>query len=133
MSAHDPGAKDDVWIVYDGECPFCSSFVTLYRLRASGRTVHLVDARSGGMPVAEIRRLGFDLNAGMVVRYRDHFYWGAEAMNLLAILGSDTTLFNRLNGMLFRHPALARLFYPLLVRGRLASLRLLGRGLIKEA
>jgi predicted DCC family thiol-disulfide oxidoreductase YuxK len=133
MSAHDPGAKDDVWIVYDGECPFCSSFVTLYRLRASGRTVHLVDARGGGMPVAEIRRLGFDLNAGMVVRYRDHFYWGAEAMNLLAILGSDATLFNRLNGMLFRHPTLARLLYPLLVRGRLASLRLLGRSLIKEA
>jgi hypothetical protein len=54
-------------------------------------------------------------------------------MNLLAILGSDATVFNRLNALLFRRPALARLLYPLLVRGRLATLRLLGRGLIKEA
>jgi predicted DCC family thiol-disulfide oxidoreductase YuxK len=131
MSEHDP--DDDVWIVYDGECPFCSSFVLLYRLRASGRDVRLVDARSGGPLVAEIRCLGFDLDAGMVVQYRNHFYWGAEAMNLLAILGSDVTLFNRLNALLFRRPGLARLFYPLLVRGRLATLRLLGRGLIKEA
>ena len=59
-------------------------------------------------------------------------YHGAAAMNLLAILGSGETLFNRLNRLLFLHPNWARRLYPLLVRGRLIPLRLLGRSLIGE-
>ena len=121
----------EIWVVYDGECPFCSSYVQLYRIRGHA-TVHLVDGRLDHPLVAEVRALGLDLDAGMAVKLNGRFYHGAEAMNLLAILGSGDSAFNAANRLLFRRPALARLLYPVLVRGRLLTLRLLGRRLIGE-
>jgi predicted DCC family thiol-disulfide oxidoreductase YuxK len=123
----------DLSVVYDGECPFCSSYVTLYRIRQQTDHVHLIDARSGHPLVADIRRRGYDLDAGMVVQFEGRLYHGAEAMNLLAILGSRGGLFNWLNRTIFRHPRVSRVLYPWLVRGRLLLLRLLGRRTIGEA
>jgi len=121
----------DLWIVYDGECPFCSSYVQLYRIRRHTR-VHLIDARMPDPLVTEVKARGIDLDAGMAVRFNDRLYHGAEAMNLLAVLGSGDTFFNVANRILFRHARLARLLYPVLVWGRLLTLRLLGRRLIGE-
>jgi predicted DCC family thiol-disulfide oxidoreductase YuxK len=133
MAQADNGNTDDVWVVYDGECPFCSSFVLLYRIREHAKHVHLIDARSPHPMVDEVRRQRLDLNEGMAVKFKGRFYHGADAMNILAILGSGTTLFNRINRALFRRPGVARLLYPLLARGRLITLRLLGRPLIGGA
>jgi len=126
----DDGTANEIWVVYDGECPFCSSFILLYRIREHAKHVHLIDARSRHPIVDEIRRQNLDLNEGMVVKFNGRFYHGSDAMNILALLGSGTTLFNRLNLALFRRPSVARLLYPLLARGRLITLRLLGRPLI---
>jgi predicted DCC family thiol-disulfide oxidoreductase YuxK len=125
--------RRDLWVVYDGECPFCSSYVTLYRIRQQTDHVHLIDARSGHPLVADICGKGYDLDVGMVVKFEGRLYHGAEAMNILAILGSGGGLFNRLNRALFRHPRLSRVLYPWLVRGRLLVLRLLGRRTLGEA
>ena|SRR5205085_11186281 len=132
MSSNEQSSIDDVWVVYDGECPFCSSFVLLYRIREHAQHVHLIDARSHHPMVDEIRRQRLDLNKGMAVKFNGRLYHGSDAMNILAILGSGKTLFNRLNRALFRRPGVARLIYPLLTRGRLITLRLLGRPLISE-
>jgi len=126
MSPPDP-ARTELWVVYDGECPFCTSFVLLYRLREVTGTVHLIDAREKHPLVEEVRARGLDLDQGMAVQAAGRFYHGAEAMQILAILGADSGLFNRINRAIFRHPGLARLLYPWLVRGRLLTLRLLGR------
>jgi predicted DCC family thiol-disulfide oxidoreductase YuxK len=123
----------DIWVVYDGECPFCRSFVLLYRIRKLATHVHLVDARSHHPIVDEIRQQHLDLNQGMAVKLNGRLYHGSDAMNVLAILGSGKTVFNRLNRVLFRRPGVARLLYPLLARGRLVTLRLLGRPLIDDA
>ena len=117
----------ELWVVYDGECPFCSSYVRLYRLREVAGRVHLVDAREPHPVLDEVRARGFNLDEGMVVKAAGHFYHGAEAMQILAILGAGAGLFNALNRAIFRHPRLARALYPWMVRGRLATLRLLGR------
>jgi len=92
----------DVWVVYDGECPLCSRFVLMYRLREKGQVVHLIDARTEHPLVDEIRARKMDLDDGMVVRWRGEFYYGAAAMHLLATLAGDQTLFNRVNRQLFR-------------------------------
>jgi predicted DCC family thiol-disulfide oxidoreductase YuxK len=130
MFAAKPDEDRELSVVYDGECPFCSSYVLLYRLRERAGKVHLVDARSDHPLAEEIRRQGLDLDEGMAVKFQGRLYHGAAAMNMLAILGSNRGLFNRINGALFRHPRLARLLYPSLVRGRWIVLRLLGRRLI---
>ncbi len=69
----------------------------------------------------------------MVVRWRGQFHYGSEAMHLLALLGSNRSVFNRLNQAIFSNPKLARVLYPWLVRGRKLTLRLLGRKLIDDA
>jgi predicted DCC family thiol-disulfide oxidoreductase YuxK len=133
MSASTRDSPDDVWVVYDGDCPFCSRYVLLYRLREQGNRVHLIDARMPHPLVDELRAKGLDLNEGMVVRWRGQDHYGAEAMHLLATLGGERTVFNRLNRAVFAHAGLARALYPTLVRGRKLTLRLLGRKLIGEA
>ena len=126
------GSEDDVWVVYDGECPFCSRYVLLYQLRERGQRVHLIDARSSHPIVGEIRARNLDLNEGMVVRWRGQYHYGAEAMHLLATLAGDGSFFNRINRLLFSRARLARALYPAFVRGRKLTLRLLGRKLIGE-
>jgi len=128
MSARDDmAANGDIWVVYDGECLLCKAFVLRYRIQQVVRQMHLIDARTSDPLVSEIRQAGLDLDSGMVVKLNGRLYHGADAINALAILGSDHTVFNRINRALFRRPRLAHLIYPLLVRGRLLLLRILGR------
>jgi len=51
-------AAPAAWIVYDGDCPFCSRYVRLVRLRDAIGPVALVNARDGGELVDEIRAAG---------------------------------------------------------------------------
>src|SRR5262245_59506027 len=118
MSRIDPNPVGDVTLVYDGDCPVCRSYMTFYRLRSLNARVRLIDAPSGDPVVDEIRRLGLNLDQGMVVKCQGRTYYGADAMHILAILGSDDTLFNRANKFIFRYRRLANGLYPVLVRGR---------------
>lgn len=124
---------DEIWIVYDGDCPFCSRFMQMYRLREQFGRVHLVDARSNDPILAEIRALGLDLDQGMALKMDGRFYHGADCMNRLALMGSRSSAFNHLNRWIFRSPAIARALYPALVTGRNLTLRLLGRKPINQA
>lgn len=129
------GSRDspyDVWIVYDGQCPVCRSFVTLYRLRMLGATVHLVDARTAEAMPHDMRGQTFDLDGGMLVKAGGRLFYGPDAMHILAVLGARSTTFNRINRAVFRHARAARLLYPALVAGRKLLLRILGRRLIAE-
>jgi predicted DCC family thiol-disulfide oxidoreductase YuxK len=133
MSRIDPGPIGDVTVVYDGECPVCRSYMLYYRLRSLNARVRLIDARTSDPEVDDIRRHGFDLDQGMVVKCQGRIYHGADAMHILAILGAEDTFFNRVNKFVFRHRRLAKNLYPVLVRGRHLLLRLLGRRLIAES
>ena len=120
-------------IVYDGQCPFCSRYVKLVRLRESLGEVRLVNAREGGPLVAELQRAGVDLDEGMALQLDGRLYHGDECIHMLALLSTPSSAFNRLNAALFRSPRAARLLYPLLRAGRNTALRLLGRRKIGRA
>ncbi len=113
-------------IIYDGACPFCTRYVRLARLRDTVGPVLLSDARQGGAAVDEVRKAGLDLDQGMVLRYAGRFYHGADCLNMIALLSSRSDMINRLTSALFRHPALARVSYPVLRTLRNISLRLRG-------
>jgi predicted DCC family thiol-disulfide oxidoreductase YuxK len=119
-------AGQDAWLIYDGDCPFCSRYVQYVRVRDAIK-LRLVNARDGGPLVDEIRRAGLDLDGGMVLKLGNRFYHGADCIHVLALLGSTSDVFNRVNAAIFRSESLSRLLYPVLRAGRNTVLRLLGR------
>ncbi|OHV72773.1 DCC1-like thiol-disulfide oxidoreductase family protein [Ensifer sp. LCM 4579] len=126
MSRSEKGAL----IVYDGDCVFCQNYVRFMRLRDAVGPVELLDARSGDPRVAAFQRAGYDLNEGMLFVFDDRVYHGDEAVNLLAILSSPSSLFGWLNRAILSSRLAARLIYPALKLGRRITLRLRGRPLI---
>jgi predicted DCC family thiol-disulfide oxidoreductase YuxK len=117
----------ETWIVYDGQCPFCSRYVQLVRLRESLGRVQLVDARKGGPEVEEVRQAGLDLDEGMVLKLDGRLYHGADCIHMVALLSTPSSWFNRVNAVMFRSRTASRLLYPVLRTGRNTVLRMLGR------
>ncbi len=115
-----------IYVVYDGDCPFCRNYVRLSNMRANDTNVELVNAREKGPIALECVKQGFDLDEGMIVILEGRYYHGGDAVNRIALISSSSGIFNRLNRWIFRHPGLSRLLYPGLRAGRNITLRILG-------
>lgn len=115
-----------ITIVYDGQCPFCSQYVKMVRLREAFGEVRLVDARSNDPEAREARRL-FDLDDGMAARSGGRWYHGADCMTMLSLASGRSSLGNRLMARLFADPNRSHALYPFLKSGRNLVLRILGR------
>lgn len=118
--------KADVWLVYDGECPVCSSYCRYARVRAAVGQLHLVDARQPSALMAEITAAGLDIDQGMVVKFRDVMYYGPDAIRVLTLLSTGHGLFNRLAYAFFGGERRARIFYPVGKAFRNLVLKVLG-------
>ena len=134
-SAGTPTAPEPqaAWLYYDGDCPFCSAYVRYVRVRDAVGTLTTVNLREGGPGVDEVIARGFDLDEGMVLKLGDRYYHADDCIHMLALLGSRSTLFNRINAMVFRSPRRARVIYPILRAGRNLTLTLLGRRKVRES
>ncbi len=125
--APDNNAKqDDVWLVYDGQCPVCSFYCRYVRIRAAVGTLHLVDAREPGALLDEVTALGLDIDQGMVLKFRDAVYYGSDAIHMLSLLGSPSGWFNTINFYVFRTHLGASIVYPIGKACRNVILKLLG-------
>lgn len=120
-------------IIYDGECPFCSAYARLLRLREAVGPVELVDARKGGLVVDEVVAAGLDLDEGMVLKFEGVFYHGDACLNRLALMSTGSGVFNRIVATVFSRPAVSRFAYPLLRGCRNLALALLGRSRLDTA
>jgi predicted DCC family thiol-disulfide oxidoreductase YuxK len=114
-------------LVYDGDCPVCSSYVRYVRIRDAVGTLHLVDGRQGGPWLTRVREAGLNLDQGMVLFYGGRAYHAQDSMHMLALMSSKVGLFNRINALIFRNKLLARVLYPGLRFGRNMILIALGR------
>ena len=117
----------DAYLIYDGECPFCSRYVRLARLQKTLGGFRLIDARQGGPEVENARARGLVMDEGFLLHLDGKFYHGAECIHRLALMSSSSDIFNKLNYAVFRSERRSRILYPLLRTGRNAVLRLLGR------
>ena len=120
--------ETEIFILYDGECPFCSRYVRMTRLSHAMEHVHLLNLRehANHRLVQEASSLGLDFNAGMVVAHNQQFFHGADAMHYLALITTYSGVFNAIMRMVFRNKRASRLLYPALRACRNLTLRVLG-------
>ncbi len=120
--------SDDGWgLVYDWQCPACNLYCHLLCIREAGGQFRLVNARDNPEVMKEITARGFDIDQGMILKMNDQFYYGADAIHKLALIGSPSTVFNRFNIWIFRSRRRAELLYPVLRACRNFLLKLLRR------
>src|SRR3954470_7849886 len=87
--------KEDVWLVYDGECPVCKTYCKYIRIRKAVGNLHLVDARLPSPIMDEITHAGLDIDQGMVLKFKDAIYYGPDAVHMLTLLSTPSGFFNR--------------------------------------
>ena len=100
-------------IIYDGDCPFCSRYVRLVRIRENF-DVELIDARTRPDLAADFRRSGYDLGDGMIALLNGRIHYGWEAVTLLSLLSSESGTWNRALALVFRQGRAAAFLYPFL-------------------
>jgi predicted DCC family thiol-disulfide oxidoreductase YuxK len=115
------------WIIYDGECPFCTNYIKLARLKQSIGPVRLINARQGGPEVDFVKAQNLDLDEGMAMFYQGQLYHGGDCLHLMAALSTRNGLFNKLTAWFFGSAGRSRSSYPFLRCCRNLALRLLGR------
>jgi predicted DCC family thiol-disulfide oxidoreductase YuxK len=118
------------WLVYDGDCPFCSRYVEYVETLAAVPGLRLISARTSRPEVAAALAAGFDLDRVMVLRLDGRWFAGEAAMSELAGRAQRHSRRNRLVARILGLPLVGRWLYRLLAAGRLLTLRLLGRGRI---
>lgn len=115
-------------IIYDGECPFCTNYMSLLRLKKNGNKVILIDARTSLENYhEELKNLAIDLNEGMAVKLNGSWYHGHEAINILALQSTQSNYFNKFNSWIFKHKVLCIILYPVMRFFRNLTLNILGR------
>jgi predicted DCC family thiol-disulfide oxidoreductase YuxK len=117
-------------IMYDGECPVCSSYVKFVRMRKAAGKVELLNMREHPEIVAAMRAKNIEVNEGMIVEVDGALYHGADAVHAMAMMSSPSNVANRINVAIFRHPWLATALYPAMKLGRNTLLKIIGRKMI---
>lgn len=123
-------SPEGIEVVYDGECPFCSSFVRMVRLREAFGAVTLVDARQSDDPRIRDLSSRHRLDDGFVVIHAGREHYGPAALEFISLATADDSA----SRFLMRSPLfrgrLGRVAYPMMVAGRKLALRLMGRRLM---
>jgi predicted DCC family thiol-disulfide oxidoreductase YuxK len=117
------------FLLYDGECPVCSAYVAVARLRQLYPRLRVLDARAEPALVAQLRDKGCEINEGMVLCLDGVIHFGADATRMIALLGSSSpSSWRRVILAAIGTAPWSRGLYPWLNRGRGVLLRLLRRG-----
>lgn len=103
-----------ILLVYDKQCPACRYYSTILKIKRSYGEFELVNAREHSDIMNAITNKGFDIDQGMVLIMNEKYFYGADALHMLAILSSRSTIMNSINHWAFKSKLLARLLYPLL-------------------
>ena len=123
---------DRIEVVYDKECPICDFYCQRIDVRESAGELLRVNARDDSEIMTEITALGLDIDEGMVVRVGDDIHYGADAIHVLAQLGSKKGFVNNAARLGFGSRRIARLFYPFFKFLRNLLLKMLGKSRINN-
>jgi len=116
-----------LFLIYDKQCPLCDNYCQMVRIRESIGSLELIDARKDSAHLKQITNQGLDIDQGMVLIMNGQLYYGSKAVHVLALVGSRSGLFNRINYWVFSSEMAASALYPVLRFGRNLLLKLLGK------
>ncbi len=120
-------SRAEVLLVYDKECPACNNYCQMIRIKESLGDLKIVNAREQSDIMREITEQGIDIDQGMVLKLGGEIYYGADAIQKLALISTRAGIFNRVNYWLFQSRILARTLYPVLRYFRNLLLKALGK------
>jgi predicted DCC family thiol-disulfide oxidoreductase YuxK len=128
MTAEPETSRNEIWFVYDGDCPVCTTASRALQIRKAAGELKLLNAReeTNHPLMQEIRKRKLDLDEGMIIKVEDNYYHGADALHVMALLGTDQGWFNRMNAILFRSKVMAGLCYPSMRGARNLLLKIKG-------
>jgi len=115
------------FLLYDGDCPFCSNYVRMLQLQKAVGPIDLLNMRDHPDLAVAYKAQGYDLNQGMLLHLDGQDYWGADCINRLALISTGNDFFNSVNAAVFRNPCLSTALYPFMRTGRSLALTLLGK------
>ena len=118
---------EEILLVYDRECPACNAYCQIVKIRESAGDLRIVDARENSGIMDEITSRGLDIDQGMVLKMGGQLYYGADAIHALALIGSRSGVFNRINYWIFKSKTASSILYPLLRFFRNLLLKILGK------
>ena len=124
--------SEDILLVYDRECPACNAYCQVIQIRKSVGNLRIVDAREDSDELKEITSKGLDIDQGMVLKMGDQLYFGSDAIHALALIGSRSGVFNRLNYWIFKSKTVSKVLYPVLKFCRNILLKILGKSKINN-
>jgi len=124
--------REEILLVYDRECPACNAYCQVIKIRESVGDLKIVDAREDSDVVKEITAQGLDIDQGMVLKMGDQLYYGSDAIHALALIGSQSGVFNRINYWIFKSKTLSSLLYPILKSCRNILLKTLRKSKINN-
>ena len=107
-------SREEIFLVYDRECPACNAYCQVVRIRESVGDLQIIDARENSEVMKEITSQGHDIDQGMVLKMGGQLYYGADAMHALALIGSRSGVFNRINYWIFKSKTASAFLYPIL-------------------
>ena len=117
--------KQKITLYYDKQCPFCSKYANLLKLKESFE-ITLKDARENQSEIALLCG-NLNINDGFIVLYKNDCFQGAKALAFLNSAVDKTTFLGKLH-FFFRYDNLfSNLLYKLFFILRKIILFILGK------
>lgn len=125
MTSSLESAKNILYLIYDGDCILCSNSAQAIKIKNSVGHLEIINARTSHPLVTEALENGFDLNEGILVKYNNQYFYGADAVHFLALIGSPSDTFNKISSSIFKYKWVSYCFYPFfkLIRNIILFLR----------
>lgn len=118
---------DKIIIAYDGDCPFCSSYIRMQRLQNLGMDISLINFRDDPALVESLKQRDLDPNRGMYVQMGSAEYYADEAVTVISSLTTSKNWINIGFKWWFKNQTRAKFLYPVLRSVRNISIKALGR------
>ncbi len=104
---------DDMFLVYDKQCPACDFYCNLVRIRESVGRLVLIDAREPSELMDEITAARLDIDQGMVLKVGSTLLYGSDAIHMLSLMSTRSGVFNRLSYWCFHSERTSAFLYPI--------------------